>query len=38
MRIDTGIGLDREELSDCADRYGRPAVRWLLRYVEKNRS
>ena len=38
MRIDTGIGIDREELSDCADRYGRPAVRWLLRYVEKNRS
>lgn len=38
MRIDTGIGLDREELSECADRYGRPAVRWLLRYVEKNGS
>lgn len=36
MRIDPGTGLDREELSQCAESYGRPAVRWLLRYVEKN--
>lgn len=38
MRIDTAVGIDREELSDCADRYGRPSVRWLHRYVEKNGS
>jgi len=37
MRIDNGIGIDREELSECAAGYGRPAVRWLLRYVEKNK-
>jgi hypothetical protein len=37
MRIDTSVGLDREELSECAAGYGRPAVRWLLRYVEKNK-
>lgn len=38
MRIDTAVGIDREELSDCADRYGRPSVRWLHRYVEKKGS
>jgi len=37
MRIDSDIGIDREELSECAAGYGRPAVRWLLRYVEKNK-
>ena len=37
MRIATRIGLNREELSECAAGYGRPAVRWLLRYAEKNR-
>jgi predicted transcriptional regulator of viral defense system len=37
MRIDTSSGLDREELSECAEGYGRPAVRWLLRYAEKNK-
>lgn len=37
LRIEIGDGLDREELSECADGYGRPAVRWLLRHAEKNR-
>jgi hypothetical protein len=37
MRIEIGAGLDRDELSDSADSYGRPAVRWLLRYAVKNR-
>jgi hypothetical protein len=36
MRIDTGGGIDREELTACAEHYGRPSVRWLLRFVEKN--
>jgi hypothetical protein len=36
MRIDTGGGIDREELAACAEHYGRPSVRWLLRFVEKN--
>lgn len=36
MRLDTGDGLDREELSACAIHYGRPSVRWLLRFSEKN--
>ena len=36
MRVETGDGLDREELAVCAERYGRPSVRWLLRFAEKN--
>ena len=36
MRVETGDGLDREELAACAERYGRPSVRWLLRFAEKN--
>ncbi len=36
MRIDVGGGLNREELAECAKLYGRPAVRWLLRFAEKN--
>lgn len=36
MRIDAGGGLNREELAECAELYGRPAVRWLLRFAEKN--
>lgn len=36
MRIDVSIGLNREELSECAKFYERPSVRWLLRYAEKN--
>lgn len=36
MRIDIEIGLDREELSACAEHYGRPSVRWLSRFAEKN--
>jgi hypothetical protein len=36
MRIDVGIGLNREELGECAKFYKRPSVRWLLRYAEKN--
>ena len=35
MRIDTAGGIDREELAACAEHYGRPSVRWLLRFVEK---
>jgi hypothetical protein len=36
MRVDLGSGLDRHELTECAEHYGRPAVRWLLRYAEKH--
>lgn len=36
MRIDAGGGLNREELAECAELYGRPSVRWLLRFAEKN--
>lgn len=36
MRVETGGGLDREELTVCAEHYGRPSVRWLLRLAEKN--
>jgi hypothetical protein len=36
MRIDVGIGLNRQELGECAKLYERPAVRWLMRYAEKN--
>ena len=36
MRVDIGGGLDREELAACAEHYGRPSVRWLLRFAEKN--
>jgi len=36
MRADIGGGLDREELLACAEHYGRPSVRWLLRFAEKN--
>lgn len=36
MRLQLGSGLDRAELTECAERYGRPAVRWLLRHAEKN--
>jgi hypothetical protein len=37
MRIEIRSVLDRTELTECAQHYGRPAVRWLLRYAEKNR-
>ena len=30
MRIDLESRLDRDELTECAGNYGRPAVRWLL--------
>ena len=36
MRVDTSGGFDREELVACAENYGRPSVRWLLRFAEKN--
>lgn len=36
MRIDPLPALDRQELSECAEGYGRPSVRWLLRWAEKN--
>jgi hypothetical protein len=35
MRMDLEGGLDREELAGCAESYGRPAVRWLLRLASK---
>jgi hypothetical protein len=35
-RVEIGVGLDREELATCAECYGRPSVRWLLRFAEKN--
>jgi hypothetical protein len=36
MRVDMSGGLNREELMACAERYGRPSVRLLLRFAEKN--
>ena len=36
MRIEPGDRLDREELLTCAEHYGRPSVRWLFRFAEKN--
>lgn len=35
MRISPGSLLDSNELQNCADSYGRPSVRWLLRYAAK---
>ena len=37
MRVEIHGGLDRSELMQCAEDYGRPAVRWLLRFAEKNK-
>ena len=36
MRVELPSGLDHGQLIECADGYGRPSVRWLLRYAEKN--
>ena len=36
MRIELISGLDHSQLQECADGYGRPSVRWLLRFAEKN--
>ena len=36
MRIDLESRLDRDELTECAGNYGRPAVRWLLSLALKN--
>jgi hypothetical protein len=36
MRIELPPQLDQAQLRECAANYGRPAVRWLLRYAEKN--
>ena len=36
MRIDRELPLDGNDLEHCADHYGRPAVRWLQRFAEKN--
>lgn len=36
MRVEMSGGLNREELAACAEHYGRPSVRWLLRFVERN--
>lgn len=36
MRLDLQAGLDAAELAACAQHYGRPSVRCLLRFAEKN--
>jgi hypothetical protein len=36
MRIEIETPLDHNDLRACAAAYGRPAVRWLLRYAEKH--
>jgi len=36
MRIEISGDLDGDELTQCAEHYGRPSVRWLLRYAKKN--
>jgi hypothetical protein len=36
MRADIDGRLNREELLSCAEQYGKPSVRWLLRFAEKN--
>jgi len=36
MRIEPGSRLNHEELTACADGYGRPSVRWLLRWALKH--
>ena len=36
MRVDPATRLDHQELSESAENYRRPAVRWLLRWAEKN--
>ena len=35
MRFNTDISIDRHELTACAERYARPSVRLLLRFLEK---
>lgn len=37
MRINPSVPLGPNELQECADSYGRPSVRWLLRYAAKHR-
>lgn len=37
MRLNSELKFDHQELTGCAQCYGRPAVRWLLRWAEKNR-
>jgi len=37
MRVELPSGLERAQLTECAEGYGRPSVRWLLRFAEKNR-
>ena len=37
MRINPSAPLDSNELQNCADSYGRPSVRWLLRYAAKQK-
>jgi hypothetical protein len=36
MRIEDVPMLDQEQLAACAASYGRPAVRYLARYFQKN--
>jgi hypothetical protein len=36
MRIELISELDHSQLRECAEGYGRPSVRWLLRFAEKN--
>ncbi len=37
MRVNPNTRLDLEELEQCAEHYGRPSVRWLLRHADKNK-
>lgn len=36
MRLEWEQPLNRQQLTECAECYGRPSVRWLLRFAEKN--
>lgn len=36
MRLGWEEPLNRQQLFECAEGYGRPSVRWLLRFAEKN--
>ena len=36
MRLELESPLNRGELNECAANYGRPSVRWLQRFVERN--
>jgi hypothetical protein len=37
MRVDPEVRWNPDELDGCAAGYGRPSVRWLQRFAERNR-